>query len=95
MSGEKREVFIDNFLSMVEEQCKLRDSRVFRLNEMSPWQENCPLHLEVGVKLQGDSEVKLPFVVSSANWEERNVSAVVSGILMTVDRYSWGGKGGA
>jgi len=95
MSGEKKEVFLNNFLSTLEEECKLRDSRVFRLNEMSPWQENCPLHLEVGVKLQGDSEVKLPFVVSSRNWKEQNVSAIVSGILMTVDRYYWGLKGGA
>jgi hypothetical protein len=82
----------------LENECKLRDSRVFELRETAlSSQGSNSLHLEVGVRLEGDSVVNLPFMVSPETLKERNIAAVVSGILMTVDRYTWGftGEGGA
>jgi hypothetical protein len=97
VSYENRKVLLNNFLCALENECKLRDSRVFGLRETTPSQGSNSLHLEVGVRLKGDSVVKLPFMISPETLKERNIAAVVSGILMTVDRYAWGftGEGGA
>lgn len=83
-------VAVSNFLSQVETECKSRDSRVFRLRGVPATRENGPIYIEVGVKLREGAEVKLPLAVSYSRVLEGDVPTIVSSILMTVDRYSWG-----
>lgn len=81
---------ITNLLTRLEMECKCRDSRICQLRGLPARWEDGPLYLEVGVKLREDTETKLPLAVSPHRVRENDVPGIVSSILMTVDRYSFG-----